>query len=111
MARPGAGICGRERFRNLVSQIVLLPRSEKLRETRSDHQFATAKRFEHHTGIFIAWQEDDLGDQISKALAFRKNQTMDAVSRFAPPAFTDRIRAFMLDGSNADHPGDQVNVT
>jgi len=85
--------------------IVILPRAEKLRETRSDHQFATAKRFEDQTGIFVAWTESELEEQISNALTFKANQTMGEFSLYAPPAFTDRIRAFIL----GDPYPDEVN--
>ena len=40
--------------------ILILPRRAALRETRNDHQVATARRFESFAGVAVAWGEEDL---------------------------------------------------
>ena len=40
--------------------ILIMPRHGALRETRNDHQIATAKRFEHYENIIVAMSEDEL---------------------------------------------------
>lgn len=51
----------------LGKPLVALPRSAQLRETRNDHQFATARRFEGRPGIFIAWDESQLDQLLDRA--------------------------------------------
>jgi UDP-N-acetylglucosamine transferase subunit ALG13 len=46
--------------------IVLLPRRAALKETRNDHQLATARRFQELAGVAIAWHEDELGARLSE---------------------------------------------
>lgn len=40
--------------------IVVMPRRADLRETRNDHQIATAKRFIALAGVVVAWDESEL---------------------------------------------------
>lgn len=40
--------------------IVVLPRHAQRRETRNDHQVATAKRFTALAGVVVAWEEHEL---------------------------------------------------
>jgi UDP-N-acetylglucosamine transferase subunit ALG13 len=78
--------------------IVILPRLARLKEHRNDHQLATAKRFADRPGIFVAWTEADLGTAIERALAAPEASSADRLPQFAPPEFTDRLRAFILHG-------------
>jgi UDP-N-acetylglucosamine transferase subunit ALG13 len=78
--------------------IVILPRSGRLRETRNDHQFATAKRFSNRPGIFVAWAENDLGTAIGQAAASIEEGSLPPLSEFAPPDFTDRLRKSIWGG-------------
>ncbi len=48
--------------------IVLLPRRGSLRETRNDHQLATAKWLRSKPGIFVADSEDELPTALARAL-------------------------------------------
>lgn len=48
--------------------MILLPRRGALRETRNDHQVATAKWLESKPGIFVAYAEDELGGVIDRVL-------------------------------------------
>ena len=49
--------------------MVLLPRRGSLRETRNDHQVATAKWLRTKPGIFVADSEDELPAVLARALA------------------------------------------
>lgn len=45
--------------------IVIVPRRAALRETRNDHQVATAKRFASQPGVLVAWDETELAARMS----------------------------------------------
>jgi len=49
--------------------LVLMPRRGALRETRNDHQVATARWLKEKPGIFVADSEAELPQAISEALA------------------------------------------
>lgn len=53
--------------RRLRKPIVLLPRRAALGEHRNDHQLATARQLEGAAGVFVAWEETDLGEAIVRA--------------------------------------------
>jgi UDP-N-acetylglucosamine transferase subunit ALG13 len=78
--------------------IVILPRSARLRETRSDHQFATAKRYSDRPGIFVAWSEADLADTIGRALTQSDGASVEKLPEFAPVDLTERLRECILHG-------------
>lgn len=46
--------------------IVVLPRRADLRETRNDHQLATAARFAELAGVRVAWSEGELPRAIER---------------------------------------------
>jgi UDP-N-acetylglucosamine transferase subunit ALG13 len=48
--------------------IVLMPRWGRLRETRNDHQVATARWLESKRGVYVAPDENDLATKINVAL-------------------------------------------
>ena len=81
---------------SLGKPIVMLPRHAAAMETRSDHQIATAQRFVNRSGVFVAWKEGELAEAIEKARAYVEHGSMETISRFAPEAFTNRIRDFIL---------------
>ncbi|MGE0792104.1 MAG: glycosyltransferase [Sandaracinaceae bacterium] len=60
--------------------IAVLPRQARLRETRNDHQIATARRFESRDGVLVAWTEAEL-PAVLDALVLAP-----AASRLAPHA-------------------------
>lgn len=78
--------------------IVILPRLAPLNEHRNDHQLATAKRFAGRPGIFVAWTQADLAGAVDQALAAPATSSADRLPQFAPAEFTDRLRAFILNG-------------
>ncbi len=44
--------------------ILILPRRGHLHETRNDHQFATALKFQSKRGIYVALDEDELPEKL-----------------------------------------------
>lgn len=81
--------------------IVVLPRRAHLRETRSDHQFATAERFSKRPGVFVAWTEVELPEVICRATAMPNNARAPSLSEFASCELTDRLREFILRGRDS----------
>lgn len=49
----------------LGKPILVMPRRAAMRETRNDHQVATAERFQA-LGIPVAWDEKELGEQLDR---------------------------------------------
>jgi UDP-N-acetylglucosamine transferase subunit ALG13 len=47
--------------------VVVMPRTAALRETRNDHQTATARRFQGRPGVFVAWNEGELPALLDRA--------------------------------------------
>ncbi len=74
--------------------ILMLPRLEALGEHNTDHQLATAKHVGARPGLHIAADADDLKMRASALLA-DAGSAPAPIARFADPAFTDRIRAFI----------------
>lgn len=56
--------------------IVVLPREAARRETRNDHQIATARRFQSVAGVVVAWTELDLPGALDRALALEGEATL-----------------------------------
>lgn len=72
--------------------IVVLPRRAELRETRNDHQLATAKRFAELAGVQIAWTERELPRVLESLDAARPSFTLASE---ANGALVRRIAAFI----------------
>lgn len=71
--------------------ILVLPREARRRETRNDHQIATARRFERYPGVLVAWTDDDIGRAMDELLALEGAPSLaeeahgpliDAMARF-----------------------------
>lgn len=71
--------------------LVLMPRRHALGEHRNDHQLATAKAVENLTGVYIAWQVQDLRDLLSRT--DHQPATNDESPTHA--ALIDRLKAFI----------------
>ncbi|WP_374692420.1 glycosyltransferase [Accumulibacter sp.] len=69
--------------------LVLLARRGSLRETRNDHQVATANRLRGKPGIFVAESESEIPDAISCAL--RSKAAFDSVPT-SRNVMVDRLR-------------------
>ncbi len=76
--------------------IVVMPRRAAQRETRNDHQVATAKAFESLGRIPVAWNEDELGAVIDRALGLLgAADATRVVGRFASPELVSALRSFI----------------
>jgi UDP-N-acetylglucosamine transferase subunit ALG13 len=74
--------------------IVVMPRRGALRETRNDHQVATAERFGVRGRVIVAQDQQELAEKLDYALTLG---TMDRVNPETSPRLIATIRAF-LDG-------------
>lgn len=74
--------------------VVIMPRRGHLQETRNDHQYATAKQFENRQGIFVAWDEEQISEQIQKALEFSEMGNLEHVSNYANPDLLQKLESF-----------------
>lgn len=72
--------------------IVVMPRRAELRETRNDHQLATAKRFAEIAGVSIAWNERELGRALERLEEARPTLSL---AREARGLIVQRIAAFL----------------
>lgn len=75
--------------------IVIMPRLEKFRETRNDHQVATAEHFSTRHGIFSAASEENLPHMIEGAQDFIKTKKMKPFNRFASTDFLNKLSNFI----------------
>lgn len=75
--------------------IVVMPRRASLRETRNDHQVATAKGFAAHAAISIAWDEHELPAVLDRALARGPRATDARLGRDASPELVSALRRFL----------------
>ncbi len=83
--------------------MVMLPRTAAQRETRNDHQIASARRFLDRDGVFIAWDESQLEAHLDSAIArvmSRATNTECAtrISTHASPRLLTAVRDFVWDG-------------
>ncbi|MGA2696602.1 MAG: glycosyltransferase [Terriglobales bacterium] len=72
--------------------IVVLPRREHLRETRSDHQHATSKQFGAQGRVIVAENETELHAKLDAADSLAANERISAE---ASPQLMATIRAFL----------------
>jgi UDP-N-acetylglucosamine transferase subunit ALG13 len=78
--------------------IVVMPRRGFLRETRNDHQVATAERFGSRGRVIVADDQKDFAGKLDYALTLT---SMDPINPEASPRLISTIRAF-LDGTLAE---------
>lgn len=76
----------------LGKPILVMPRRAALRETRNDHQVATAERFQALGRIPVAWDDEDLARQLDRIDALVAERT---VGPHASPELVARIRGFL----------------
>lgn len=77
----------------LGKPIILVPRRVEWGEHNTDHQVATAKWLQSRPGVHVCFDDAMLGETIEAAL--RPSAARETMSRFAPAALTDRLRAFI----------------
>ncbi|HWA38236.1 MAG TPA: glycosyltransferase [Burkholderiales bacterium] len=78
----------------LGKPILVMPRRAALRETRNDHQVATAERFRRLRSVAVAWDENELGAQLS---GIESLGAADTVGRHASRVLIESLRTF-IDG-------------
>lgn len=76
----------------LGKQLVVMPRLGRLRETRNDHQVATAKHFGEQGRIIVAADEVELSSKLDYALNLDESAPIETK---ASPLLLDTIRAFL----------------
>ena len=77
--------------------IVIMPRRAAQRETRNDHQVATAERLGGRAGIFVATDEVALPKVLDRVLSDGMAQaSVVPLSPFAEPRLLRTIRDFVL---------------
>ena len=79
-------------------QIVIMPRSARLREHRNEHQLATMRQMASRPGVHAAETEAALPDALVQALNAADDVNSPAIAPFAERGFTDALRAFMQHG-------------
>ena len=72
--------------------VIVMPRSASLHETRNDHQFATARRFQARGGVFVAWDETELAALLDRASTLTGGA---AIQAHADQRLLDALRAFV----------------
>jgi UDP-N-acetylglucosamine transferase subunit ALG13 len=79
----------------LGKPILIMPRHASLRETRNDHQVATAERFRRFGSVTVAWDEKEL---IARLNGIDDLNGAQAVGSSASPELVGAIREF-IDGA------------
>lgn len=72
--------------------ILVMPRRGDLRETRNDHQIATARRFLEMGRVAVAFDEEELKTKLDELDTVRAGQT---ISRWASDELIDGLRTFI----------------
>ncbi|HHH28973.1 MAG TPA: hypothetical protein ENK57_11605 [Polyangiaceae bacterium] len=72
--------------------ILVLPRESARRETRNDHQIATARAFQSYAGVVVAWSEAEVADAIDRLLTTDGSTTL---TEAASGSLIERIAEFV----------------
>lgn len=75
--------------------ILVMPRRGDLRETRNDHQVATAKRFLEMGKVAVAFDEEELKAKLDALDSMAAGQT---ISKWASPELIEGLREFINQG-------------
>ncbi|MFG0274867.1 MAG: glycosyltransferase [Phycisphaerales bacterium] len=84
--------------------ILVMPRLGRLRETRNDHQVATAERFLEMGRVAVAMDETELPSALDRLSAL---ECGERISRWASPELLGALRAFIVGdagGEPAERP-------
>lgn len=73
--------------------IIVMPRRADLKETRNDHQFATAKHFDNHSRITVALDEIALIDKLDEFKA--PSDILPAIEPHASLQLISALRGFI----------------
>jgi UDP-N-acetylglucosamine transferase subunit ALG13 len=75
--------------------IIIMPRRAELKETRNNHQVATARRFRDHKGIMVAEDESEIGELLGKWKKSLYPQTSN-IGEYAEESLLQEIRNFIM---------------
>ena len=73
--------------------LLVMPRRASLGEHRNEHQLATARRFADLGKLRVAFDETELAGELD---ALDRAVAQPQISRFAPDALVDQLRAFIV---------------
>jgi len=76
--------------------ILVMPRRGDLRETRNDHQVATAERFAALGRVAVAMTDDELPARLDELEALSASEP---ISEHASPQLLDALRRFIHEGT------------
>jgi UDP-N-acetylglucosamine transferase subunit ALG13 len=79
----------------LGKPILIMPRRASLRETRNDHQVATAEQFRRYASVAVAWDEKEL---IARLEGIDDLDGRQAVGPHASRELVEAVRGF-IDGT------------
>src|SRR5690606_34315420 len=77
----------------LGKPVLVMPRLARLNEQRNDHQLASARAFQSHGRITVAWDEAGLEDRLDHIEDLLR--TDESLGREANPSLVDAIRDFL----------------
>jgi UDP-N-acetylglucosamine transferase subunit ALG13 len=80
----------------LAKPILVMPRRGDLKETRNDHQVATAKALQAHGRVSVAMDEAELRDMLRHLASVRRPQQ---IGPHAPARLTNVLREFIATGA------------
>jgi len=75
--------------------LVMCPRRAALGEHRNDHQLATAEKFGSRAGIFVAWQEEEVGPMLDRLVSRDGGVASESISPEASPELLGVLRDFV----------------
>lgn len=73
--------------------ILVMPRVGRLKETRNDHQIATAQRFKAQGRLEVAMDETELGGALDRLTGLKSAPTINPE---ASPGLLDAVRGFIF---------------
>jgi UDP-N-acetylglucosamine transferase subunit ALG13 len=76
----------------LGKPILVMPRRGNLRETRNDHQVATARRLVAQRRVTVAWDEQELAEKLDQIGSL---EASDRISSHADARLLGTLRAFL----------------
>ncbi|MFG0329805.1 MAG: glycosyltransferase [Phycisphaerales bacterium] len=82
----------------LGKPILVMPRRGDLRETRNDHQVATAKRFLEQGRVSVAFDERELPERLD---SMTSHDASDRIAATADPRLIGALRQFIFDSEKA----------
>jgi len=80
----------------MAKPILIMARRGHLKETRNDHQVATARHFSRKSSIALAKDEFDFPNILDSVVGDISGHVSEPIGQFAEPALIDAVRSFIL---------------